>query len=187
MPDQGGYERIATVKAIDIEYDITKDWGKPTHFDIFMTIAFNTGAEYDKDQIIAGRVKKELDPKNPKAWGSAFKVKLFFETVLNKQGLKLNNDYKIPDQWMDDAIGKEYMICEYPTTSEKRNGGYFWNTYDIVAPTDSPRGTLKEKVLQQHRNGWLRKYNPDYYNNNKDQDTSANTSKDDKASYNLDI
>ena len=188
----GGYESIASVIGIVIDYNVTKEFGpKKIDFDIFMTVSYNDGQSFDKEQTIAGHFKDNLEggTNNIKSWGSAFKIRNFFECTLNKKGLKLNEDFTVPDQWIDDAIGKEYMVCSYPTTNTKRNGKPFWNTFDIVAPPDAERGTLKAKVMEQVEGRWIKNYRDenDHGNNSNNQDEPAKDPAKDKSGYNLDI
>jgi len=188
----GGFESIANVIGIVIDYNVTKEFGpKKIDFDIFMTVSYNDGQSFDKEQTIAGNFKDDLEggASNVKSWGSAFKIRNFFECTLNKKGLKLNEDFTVPDQWIDDAVGKGYMVCSYPTTNDKRNGKPFWNTFDIVAPPDAERGTLKTKVMEQVKGGWIKNYRDqdDYGNNSNSQDKPAKDPVKDKSGYNLDI
>ena len=158
----GGYESIATVKAVKLDYDVEKHWGSwnPT-FDLFLTVSYNDGQDWDKDLEIFGNVKREIKHDDPKSWGSAFKVRTFFESAFNKKNLFLKEDYTIPDQWLDDVIDKQFMVCSYKTTKLKKNGKPFWNTYQIVAPSNSQQGYLKSKVLKDVQDGWIKNFATD--------------------------
>ncbi len=154
----GGFESTATVKSVELEYDIEKPWGtwKPT-FDLFLTVTYKKSTQdFDETFEIFGNLKKELPITENKSWGSGFKVKTFFESVLNKRNLTLNEDYSIPESWLDEVIDKQFMLCSYPTNRLKDNGKNFWKVYQIVAPAGSPAGTLKGKVMKDFQAGYLK-------------------------------
>tara|TARA_R110002074_G_scaffold396621_1_gene586198 strand:+ start:647 stop:1210 length:564 start_codon:yes stop_codon:yes gene_type:complete len=153
----GGFETTGTVKSVQIEYDAEKQWGtyNPT-FDMFLTIEYNDGQDWDKTLTIHGNVKKNLPITDPKSWGAGFKVRTFFEAALNKKNLLMNDDYTLPESWLDDVVGKQFMVCSYKTNKMKKTGKNFWNTYQIVAPAGSPAGTLKNKVIKDVQDGWIK-------------------------------
>ena len=46
------HETTGTVKSVSVEYDVDKTWGsyKP-HFDMFLTVEYNDGQSWDKEQL----------------------------------------------------------------------------------------------------------------------------------------
>ena len=189
----GGYETTATVKSAKIEYDVEKQWGSwnPT-FDMFLTVTYNDGQDWDNEIEIYGNVKRDIGTEDPKSWGSAFKIKAFFESVFNEKDLLMNDDYTIPDKWLDITIGRNFKVCRYKTTKMKKNGKHFWDTYKIVAPATAPDEKLKEKVLKDVKDGWIK----NYYSEDIDRDfsTSSNSKKEtveskdtDSVDFELDI
>ena len=74
----------------------------------------------------------------------------------------------------------------------KKNGKHFWDTYKIVAPATAPDEKLKEKVLKDVKDGWIK----NYYSEDIDRDfsTSSNSKKEtveskdtDSVDFELDI
>jgi hypothetical protein len=61
---------------------------------MFLTITYNDGQDWDNTLEIYGNVKKDISTNDQKSWGSAFKVKNFFESVFKTlsilAGLKLS-------------------------------------------------------------------------------------------------
>jgi hypothetical protein len=166
----GGHEKRCTVTAVNLEYDVTKNWGKYNpHFDLFLTVECNVQTqkgEFPNTIEIKGKLKKELPVTDNKSWYTAFVVRAFFEACLNQKNLKLNDDYSIPDAWLDQVVGKEFMKCDYPTTKVLKSGKLWWDTYKIVAPVSSPQGFLKAKVLKDVQNGWIKNYANDAFMEN---------------------
>jgi len=156
------HENIATIKSIDIQYDVTKQWGSynPT-FDMYMTVMINKGMDFDEKLEIYGNIKRDLDVTDPKSWGSAFKIKRFFESVYNKKNLYMNEDWAIPDNWVEGAVGRQIKVCAYKTTKTKQNGKHWWDFYNIVDPASAPDGSLRNKVLKDVEDGWIKNYNSD--------------------------
>ena len=180
------YEKTATVKSVKIDYDVEKQWGSwnPT-FDMFLTVTYNDGQDWDNELEIYGMVKKGIDTSDQKSWGAAFKVKNFFESVFKEKNLHMNDDYTIPDNWCDKAIGKQFMVCSYKTTKMKKNGKNFWDTYKIVARADSAQGTLKTKVMKDVEDGWIK----NYFTEDMDRDIETSNPKQSSgdADFDLDI
>ena len=156
------HENIATIKSIDIQYDVTKQWGSynPT-FDMYMTVMINKGMDFDEKLEIYGNIKRDLNVTDPKSWGSAFKIKRFFESVYNKKNLYMNEDWAIPDNWIEGAVGRQIKVCAYKTTKTKQNGKHWWDFYNIVDPASAPDGSLRNKVLKDVEDGWIKNYNSD--------------------------
>ena len=180
------YEKTGTVKSVKIDYDVEKQWGNwnPT-FDMFLTITYNDGQDWDNTLEIYGNVKKDIETTDQKSWGSAFKIKNFFESVFKEKDLYMNNDYTIPDKWCDVAIGRQFMLCSYKTTKLKKSGKHFWDTYKIVARSDAAQGTLKTKVMKDVQDGWIKNYFTE--DMDKDIETSASAKPSAKADFDLDI
>ena len=126
----GGYRTVEKVKHVTIRYD-----DKPKPFmkynsDVCLDVTFTRtrkdGEPYDKTINIAGNYNREK-----KNWGSAFKVQRFFE-VCDVDTKDINDDWSIPDSWLDMVIGKEFSFISYPSTRKKENGSPYWNDYDLV-------------------------------------------------------
>ena len=64
------YEKTGTVKSVKIDYDVEKQWGNwnPT-FDMFLTITYNDGQDWDNTLEIYGNVKKDISTTDQKTWG----------------------------------------------------------------------------------------------------------------------
>ena len=163
----GGHEKQCTVTSVNLEYDVTKQWGSYNpHFDLFLTVECNVNTnkgDIPNTMEIKGKLRKDLPVTDNKSWGNAFVVRTFFESCLNQKNLKLNDDYSIPDAWLDQVVGKSFMKCDYPTTKVLQSGKLWWDTYKIVAPAGSPQGFLKEKVLKDVQGGWIKNYADDAF------------------------
>ena len=188
------HEATGTVKSVTVEYDVDKTWGsyKP-HFDMFLIVEYNDGQSWDKTMEIYGNVKKNLPITDQKSWGSAFKIRTFFESCTGKKNLMMSDGYSLPDDLFDEVIGKQFMVAAYRTDKIKESGKPFWNTYSIVAPANAIPGTLKEKVLKDVEGGWIKNYQSEDpatdfdFGNNNSQQNNTQQSEEETTSFNLDI
>lgn len=188
-------ESIGTVKSVSIEYDAEREWGKWNPcFDMFLTVTYNDGQSWDKKLEIFGMLKRDLPITDQKAWGSAFKVRAFFESCTGKKNLMMQDDYTVPESWFDEVVGKQFMVCSYKTTKIRNNGKPFWNTYSIVAPPSALQGTLKNKVLKEVEQGYIKNYDSDdastdfdYGNNTNNQSTKTAEPEKETADFDVDI
>jgi len=187
------HETTGTVKAVNVEYDVDKTWGsyKP-HFDMFLTVTYNDGQSWDKTLEIFGNVKKNLPVTDQKSWGSAFKLRTFFESCTGKKNMIMSDGYSLPDSIFDEVIGKQFMVAAYKTNKMKKSGKPFWNTYSIVAPPNALPGTLKNKVLSDVEKGWIKNYQSDDPSSDFDfvnipQEQKKAETETDSANFDLDI
>tara|TARA_R110001583_G_scaffold562_2_gene5095 strand:- start:18051 stop:18614 length:564 start_codon:yes stop_codon:yes gene_type:complete len=156
----GGYESIATIKSVKLEYEkYCETWGnwKPT-WDLFLTVTYNNGQTFNPEFEIYGMLNRNFPVTDSKSWGQGFKVKTLFESALGRKNLLLNDDYSIPDSWLDEVVNKEVLICSYPTTRISDKGKNFWNHYQITAPANAKSGVLKQKVINDVNNGYIKDY-----------------------------
>ena len=73
----------------------------------------------------------------------------------------MNEDWAIPDNWVEGAVGRQIKVCAYKTNKTKQNGKHWWDFYDIVDPASAPDGSLRNKVLKDVEDGWIKNYNSD--------------------------
>tara|TARA_R100000808_G_scaffold81_2_gene575 strand:+ start:760 stop:1341 length:582 start_codon:yes stop_codon:yes gene_type:complete len=188
-------ETIGTVKSVNIDYDVEKNWGNwnPV-WNIFLTVKYNDGQSWDKELEVYGNVKKNLPITDQKSWGSAFKVRTFFESCTGKRSIAMKDDYTVPESLFDEVIGKQFMVASYKTNKVKRNGKPFWNTYSIVAPPNALPGTLQNKILKDVEGDYIKNYQSDdpstdfdYGNNANGQKAETTEPEKETANFDLDI
>jgi len=131
---------------IEVEFEVQgKDWTK------FITI----GGDFDKDKGTGAIIGN----------GSAFKVSRFFE-MLDMDSLELDDEDKIPDDTMIDAIGKECLILSYPNKEGKTS------SWDMTAKATAIKTALKEEFLRGfNKSGYPKNYAPKSDGTEKSDDT----------------
>tara|TARA_R110002051_G_scaffold101491_2_gene172322 strand:- start:2535 stop:3083 length:549 start_codon:yes stop_codon:yes gene_type:complete len=150
----GGYVSTGIVKSIKMSYDAKLKWQQRSN-DVLLEVGYNDGQEWDKTLNLFGSFNKEKE-----SWGSALKLKMFFESV-GIENPEYNDDYTISDSYLDKAMNKEFLILSYPSVKLKDNGKPFWNTFPETMAVRRGRDRLKERFMKQVRDGWVKDYKMD--------------------------
>ena len=151
--ESGGFVTTGKVKIIGLEYDSKLSWQQRSN-DVLLKIKYNDGQEWDKDLVLYGNFNKEKGN-----WGSALKLKMFFEAV-GIESVEYKDDYTISDHYLDKAMGKEFLVLSYPSVKLKDSGKPFWNTFNETMSVSKGRDRLKERFASQVRDGWVKDFNP---------------------------
>ena len=157
-----GYVTTGTVKSVKLNYDHKLSYQKHNN-DVFLEVTFNDGQDWDKTMNIFGNFNKKNN-----TWGSALKLKMFFEAVGIKEP-EYKDDWSIPDSYLDRAIGKEFLVLSYPSKNLKDNGQPYWNIFPETMAVARGRDRLKERFEKQVSEGWVKDF--------KEQDTSQPVAK----------
>ena len=157
------FVKQATCHGVKISYDAKlKDWFKPS--DIVMNITFHTeqgrnnGIEEEKLDIF-GNFNKENN-----TWGGLLAIKMFFEAVGVKNP-EYNQDFSIPQSYIDQAINQQFLMLSYPTnklnekkTKEKGKPVPYWNNWKETTSLAKGQDKLKERFAQAVSGGWVKNY-----------------------------
>jgi len=146
-----GYVTTGTVKSVTVKYDDKLKYQKKNN-DIILIVEYNDGQDWDKTLEIFGNFNKEKDH-----WGSALKVKMFLEAVGIKNPV-YGSDFSISDNYLDEAVGQEFLVLSYPSVNLKPNGKPYWNTFKETMHPSKGRDALKERFSAQVEDGWVRDY-----------------------------
>jgi len=151
------FVKQATCHGVKINYDAKlKDWFKPS--DIVMNITFHTeqGRKYNIEEEkldIFGNFNKEKN-----TWGALLPVKMFFEAVGVKNP-EYNQDFSIPQDYIDQAINKDFLILSYPTNrNNPKSGKPYWNTWREITSLANGQDKLKTRFAQAVEGGWVKNY-----------------------------
>jgi len=152
----GGYRTVEKVKHVTIRYDEKPAKYMQYNSDICLDVTFTRtrkdGEPYDKTFTISGNFNREK-----KTWGSAFKVQRFFE-VCDVDTKDINDDWSIPDSWLDMVVGKEFSFISYPSTRLKEDGTPWWNDYDLVMHPNKGSDAHKAEFMKSVNDGWVKDY-----------------------------
>lgn len=149
-----GFVSTGKVKSVELKYDHKLKFQKRLN-DVVLIVTFNDGQDWDKTLNIFGNFNKDKGN-----WGSALKLKMFFEAVGIKDP-EYKDDYSIPDNYLDRAIGQEFLVLSYPSVNLKDDGKPYWNIFPETMSPKRGRDRLKERFSKQVAEGWVRDYSND--------------------------
>lgn len=153
------FVKQATCHGVKISYDAKlKDWFKPS--DIVMNVTFHTeqgrnnNIEEEKLDIF-GNFNKERN-----TWGGLLAIKMFFEAVGVKNP-EYNQDFSIPQSYIDQAINQQFLMLSYPTNrNNPKSGKPYWNNWKETTSLAKGQDKLKERFAQAVDGGWVKNYKP---------------------------
>tara|TARA_B100001123_G_C15203403_1_gene984276 strand:+ start:530 stop:1183 length:654 start_codon:yes stop_codon:yes gene_type:complete len=130
----------ARVISANIVYNKAQKWQKKPD-DIGIEMKIDIGKSFQPDFYIGGWFKRDDVSGNAAGWGSAYKVKIFLDSV-GFRGAKL--DYNKPPQqqtFPEDLsahlTGKVFTRLCYKTTKMKDDGSHYWRDWQQVAPENN--------------------------------------------------
>ena len=163
----GGYVTTGRVKAVELQYDAKLKWQQRNN-DVLLKVVYNDGQDWDKELNLFGNFNKEKN-----TWGSALKLKMFFEAV-GIDNVEYKDDFTLSDFYMDKAMNKDFLVLSYPSVKMKDNGKPFWNTFNETMAVSRGRDRLKERFMKQVNAGWVKDYRTDDPLNNTASNTVSN-------------
>lgn len=127
------YINEGTVKSVAVNYNVPNKSDDTKIKDVELTIILEmtkaNGEKFDKTIYISGNYKKNEITSQVEDWGSAFKVRSFFNAVgLTKWS---TDDFGIlPSSIAEQAIGKRLFIIKYKSLDDQ--GELLYRTYNMV-------------------------------------------------------
>ena len=150
--ESSGFVTTGVVKSVELEYDSKLKWQQRSN-DVLLKVSYNDGQDWDKELTLFGNFNKDKNN-----WGSALKLKMFFEAV-GIENVEYKDDFTLSDFYVDKAMGKEFLVLSYPSVKLKESGKPFWNTFNETMSVSKGRDKLKERFMSQVRDGWVKDFN----------------------------
>ncbi len=173
MNDAIGFVNKAKVEGIELKYDVKEKWMKRPS-DIQLIVKFklqdNPKVDWEKTLKINGNFNKQKEH-----WGSALKAKMFFEACGVKNA-EYNEDYTIPESYIDQCMDKEFLILSYPSVKIKDNGKNWWNDWSEVCSVERGMDYLKKRFADAVAQKYVADYNFNPNSNTIIDTKSSNTS-----------
>tara|TARA_R110002050_G_scaffold287110_4_gene438110 strand:- start:5170 stop:5766 length:597 start_codon:yes stop_codon:yes gene_type:complete len=150
--NNNGYRKLVTVKSVEIKYDHKEKWQKKNN-DVSLKITYNLpDKDFTPELTISGNFNREKP-----SWGSAFKVERFFSSCGVRTD-NINDDWTIPDSWLDEVIGKEFSLISYKSTNLKPDGSNYYNEWDIVMHPSKGSDAHKADFMKSVNDGYVYNY-----------------------------
>ena len=168
-PTKGVFVNKVPIKSVQLKTNVQEQWMRMPD-DVRLYISYDSGHNFDKNIEIGGRFNREKGH-----WGSALKLKMFFDACGIKTSKDIKDlDWKIPEEWVQNCIGKDILVLSYVTNIIKKNGKNLWLDWTDVMHPDKGYDALKEHFMNQFEKGYVKKFSPDSQeesNGKKDDDT----------------
>jgi len=134
---------IASARSVSNE-DIYKN-GKPV--DVGIDLELEIGKSFKPKMSIAGNLKTA--PDGTVSWSSAMKVKIFLNDM-KVSWKQLNPDNSIPQEILDQLIGKEITRLQYPYAKDETTGKNKYRSYGrvVLASYKDKDGRNAEQFLR---------------------------------------
>lgn len=123
-------DKVKIAKA-EIKYGVKEDWQTYSD-DISVHLTLDIGRDFQPNMYIGGNYKKDDVSGDIVGWSTAFKVKMFFDSI----GLPIMLDKgknpqssRLPADAEQRLIGKDFLRLTYVSTKTKRDGGALWKDW----------------------------------------------------------
>ena len=134
------------IASADIKYGVKEDWQTYSD-DISIHLTLDIGRDFQPKMYIGGNYKKDEVSGEIVGWSTAFKVKMFFDSIgmpimLDKG--KNPQSSRLPADAGQRLIGKEFLRLTYVSTKTKRDGGQLWKDWQETRPVSYDQKKFKD-------------------------------------------
>ena len=149
-------KKVRCVRVVDISGEQLPYMTRPCELGIAVTMEI--GKTFQPVLNITGEFKRDPQSQEITGWGSAFKIRDFFE----KFGLKgaLTPDNRILPETLEQVVGLEFLLLSY-VTGKKNDGQTKWGDWSEIAPADSDPALLIAHFMRQVAKGYPSNFRPD--------------------------
>ena len=153
---------VDNVKVVtaDINYETKQDWQTYSD-DMSINMTLDIGRDFQPSFYIGGNFKKDETSGQVIGWGTAFKVKLFFDAIgmpIRLSKGKLLQDQRLPDDAASQLIGKEFARLTYKSTKLKKTGDNMWKEWQETRPTNVDHAEFKDIFRNAVTNNWIKDF-----------------------------
>ena len=153
---------VDNVKVVtaDINYETKQDWQTYSD-DMSINMTLDIGRDFQPNFYIGGNFKKDETSGQVIGWGTAFKIKLFFDAIgmpIRLSKGKLLQDQRLPDDAASQLIGKEFARLTYTCTKLKKTGDNMWKEWQETRPTNVDHAEFKDIFRNAVTNNWIKDF-----------------------------
>ena len=153
---------VDNVKVVtdDINYETKQDWQTYSD-DMSINMTLDIGRDFQPNFYIGGNFKKDETSGQVIGWGTAFKIKLFFDAIgmpIRLSKGKLLQDQRLPDDAASQLIGKEFARLTYKSTKLKKTGDNMWKEWQETRPTNVDHAEFKDIFRNAVTNNWIKDF-----------------------------
>lgn len=149
--------KIADVK---IKYGVKEDWQTYSD-DISIHLTLDIGRDFQPNMYIGGNYKKDEVSGEIVGWSTAFKVKMFFDSlgmpIMLDKG-KNPQSSRLPADAEQILKGKEFLRLTYISTKTKRDGGQLWKDWQETRSPDYDSKSFKSDFKESVNKGYVKDF-----------------------------
>lgn len=178
----------ATILKANVVYNKAQKWQKKPD-DVGLEMTLDIGKSFEPEFYVGGWFKADTVSGNTVGWGTAYKVKIFLESI-GLTGARIDKTkpvehQRFPENTAEMLLGKTFTRLSYKTNKEKDSGGHFWRDWQQVAPQnhfEELRTSFNEAISHTDpKTGELAPYVKDFLHPDQEKDTALEGPWDDTA------
>jgi len=124
-----------TVTDLKVHYNESAPWNENQIFDIALEVKVDIGKDFQPFFTIRGNYQKNETTGEITGWGSAFKIRRFFNSV-GIIDFVTDNQGRLPAELLQAAIGKQFVKLDYVKSNV--DGKLKYSTWEVTG-TDTIR------------------------------------------------
>ena len=144
----------------NLNYETKQDWQTYSD-DMSISMTLDIGRDFNPSFYIGGNFKKDETSGEVLGWGTAYKIKLFFDAIgmpIRLSKGKLLQDQRLPEGAESQLIGKEFARLTYKSTKLKKTGDNMWKEWQETRPTSVDHAEFKDIFRNAVANNWIKDF-----------------------------
>ena len=144
----------------NLNYETKQDWQTYSD-DMSISMTLDIGRDFNPSFYIGGNFKKDETSGEVLGWGTAYKIKLFFDAIgmpIRLSKGKLLQDQRLPEGAESQLIGKEFARLTYKSTKLKKTGDNMWKEWQETRPTSVDHAEFKDVFRNAVANNWIKDF-----------------------------
>ena len=144
----------------NLNYETKQDWQTYSD-DMSISMTLDIGRDFNPRFYIGGNFKKDETSGQVLGWGTAYKIKLFFDAIgmpIRLSKGKLLQDQRLPQGAESQLIGKEFARLTYKSTKLKKTGDNMWKEWQETRPTSVDHAEFKDIFRNAVANNWIKDF-----------------------------
>ena len=144
----------------NLNYETKQDWQTYSD-DMSISMTLDIGRDFNPSFYIGGNFKKDETSGQVLGWGTAYKIKLFFDAIgmpIRLSKGKLLQDQRLPQGAESQLIGKEFARLTFKSTKLKKTGDNMWKEWQETRPTSVDHAEFKDIFRNAVANNWIKDF-----------------------------
>ncbi len=156
------------IASIEIKYGVKEDWQTYSD-DISIHMTLDIGKDFQPNMYIGGNYKKDEVSGEIIGWSTAFKVKMFFDSIgmpIKLDKGKNPSSSRLPADAEQRLLGKEFSRLTYMSTKTKKDGNPLWKDWQETRTPSYDQNKFKEEFKNAVSKGYVKDFSESKENSN---------------------